>query len=318
MKILFTADWHIRLGQKNVPVSWAKDRYHKFFDLIYNIEDKYELHIIGGDIFDRLPSMEELELYFEFIAKTNCHTIIYDGNHEATKRGKTFLSRLKAVTHKLSRGKVLIVDYDYSTAQFSILPYCMLHAKKLPEFPQNRLLFTHVRGSIPPHVIPEVNLDIFNEFKLVIAGDLHAHSNSQRNIVYPGAPMTIGFHRNSVKTGYIEIDTDNLEWNWKELELPQLIRKTVTTEKEMIATNYDHTIYELEGSLASLARVKNSELLDKKVIKRKSEAALILDPALTVPEELREYLLWILELDDKFVDKVIGTFNDYYKEARVE
>ena len=25
--ILFTADWHIKLGQKNVPVAWACSRY---------------------------------------------------------------------------------------------------------------------------------------------------------------------------------------------------------------------------------------------------------------------------------------------------
>ena len=47
-------------------------------------------------------------------------------------------------------------------------------------------LFTHVRGEIPPHVKPEVDLDRFEDFPIVFAGDLHAHSNSQRNIVYPG------------------------------------------------------------------------------------------------------------------------------------
>ena len=26
--ILFTADWHIKLGQKNVPIPWACSRYN--------------------------------------------------------------------------------------------------------------------------------------------------------------------------------------------------------------------------------------------------------------------------------------------------
>jgi hypothetical protein len=29
--ILFTADWHIKLGQKNVPVEWAKKALLKIF-----------------------------------------------------------------------------------------------------------------------------------------------------------------------------------------------------------------------------------------------------------------------------------------------
>ena len=32
--ILFTADWHIKLGQKNVPLPWACSRYEMFFEQI--------------------------------------------------------------------------------------------------------------------------------------------------------------------------------------------------------------------------------------------------------------------------------------------
>ena len=97
------------------------------------------------------------------------------------------------------------------------------------------MLFTHVRGEIPPHVVPEVDLDRFDKFKTVFAGDLHAHENTQRNIVYPGSPMTTSFHRNKVKTGALLID-DDWTWEWVELVLPQLIRKTVSDPNEMIPT----------------------------------------------------------------------------------
>ena len=93
--ILYTADWHIKLGQKNVPVKWAINRYQMFFEQVYEIEKQCSMHIIGGDIFDRLPSMEELELYFSFIRKVQIPTIIYDGNHEATKK-KDILHSAKA------------------------------------------------------------------------------------------------------------------------------------------------------------------------------------------------------------------------------
>ena len=90
--ILFTADWHIKLGQKNVPVSWAINRYNSFFEQIHSLEKMCNMHIIGGDLFDRSPSLEELELYFSFIKHVKVPTVIYDGNHEATKKNKTLYS----------------------------------------------------------------------------------------------------------------------------------------------------------------------------------------------------------------------------------
>ena len=33
--ILFTADWHIKLGQKNVPMAWACARYDLFFETVH-------------------------------------------------------------------------------------------------------------------------------------------------------------------------------------------------------------------------------------------------------------------------------------------
>ena len=84
---------------------------------------------------------------------------------------------------------------------------------------------------------------------------------------------------------------------WEEFKLPQLIRQTVTSDpNDMVATDFDHTIYEVEGDIQDLAAVKNSELLDKKVVKRKSEASLIMDKDMTIQEELVEYLTYILEI----------------------
>ena len=96
--ILYTADWHIKLGQKNVPVKWAVDRYEMFFEQVHDLEKDVDLHIIGGDLFDRVPSMDELTLYFDFVKGVSVRTIIFDGNHEATRKNKTFFTNLKKVT----------------------------------------------------------------------------------------------------------------------------------------------------------------------------------------------------------------------------
>ena len=313
--ILFTADWHIKLGQKNVPMPWACSRYKMFFEAIYDLEEHVDLHIIGGDLFDRVPSMDELTLYFDFIKDIKVPTIIFDGNHEATKKNKTFFSNLTRATSDVNP-LVEIVDFTREHKWGTILPYADLHKKgAIEKCNPDKPLYTHVRGEIPPHVTPEVDLDRFNPFPVVFAGDLHSHSNTQRNIVYPGSPMTTSFHRDIVKTGYLLIDEDNdSTWEWGEFILPQLLRKTVDNESDMQPTMFHHTIYEIEGDVADLANIKNSELLDKKVVKRSSEATLNLKD-LTIEEELVEYMSAILNLTDDKIKQIMGVFNDYSKDA---
>lgn len=309
MAILFSADWHIKLGQKNIPKEWALARYDEFFKQIYALEDEVSLHIIGGDIFDRVPTLEELQLYFDFISKCSVKTVIFDGNHEATRKGKTFMSALKAVSSKIN-SNVEIVDEAHEYENFSILPYCDLHKKNSIEMLNyNKPLFTHVRGNIEPHVHSEVDLDRFKPFPAVFAGDLHSNSNSQENIIYPGSPMTISFHRSKVSTGAIILE-DNWEWSFHEFKLPQLLKKTIKSSEEIIPGLYDHVIYEAEGDIDDLAKIKNSELLDKKIVKRQTEATLLLGRDMSIEEELNEYLLYVLELSEDKVTNILRTFSD--------
>ena len=313
--ILFTADWHIKLGQKNVPVSWACTRYQMFYEQVQEAIDEHgvTLHIIGGDLFDRVPSMDELTLYFDFVAKQKVRTIIYDGNHEATKKNHTFFTNLIRATKDINP-LVEVITETYYEDNWAILPYADLHKKNHIESIEADVLFTHVRGEIPPHVIPEVELERFDKFDVVFAGDLHAHENTQRNIVYPGSPMTTSFHRNEVQTGYLIIDDEkfsDFSWTWHQFNLPQLIRKTVEDPSEMVQTDFHHTIYELEGDVQDLAKVKNSDLLDKKVVKREVEATLNLHGDMTISDELGVYLKEILSLDDNKIRNIMGVFNDY-------
>lgn len=311
--ILFTADWHIKLGQKNVPIAWACSRYKLFFDQVAEAIDEHDihLHIIGGDLFDRVPSMDELTLYFDFVKNTECKTIIYDGNHEATRKNKTFFTNLARATKDINPLVEVVTESMLHDNGWAILPYADLHKKDSIEDIDAEVLFTHVRGEIPPHVIPEVDLERFDKFKTVFAGDLHAHENTQRNIVYPGSPMTTSFHRNEVQTGYLVIDEDTWNWDWYRFDLPQLIRKTVESPDEMVQTDFHHTIYELEGDVQDLAKVKNSDLLDKKVVRRETEATLNLHSDMTISDELGIYLQEILSLDDSKIRNIMGVFNDY-------
>ena len=312
MKVLFTADWHIKLGQKNVPIDWQKNRYR---DLLYQLNNiECDLLVIGGDIFDRVPTVEELELYFELIASIKHDTIIFDGNHEATKKGSTFLSRLKLVTRAINP-LVDIIDSYYYLENMDFIPYNKVY-KFQPEEMSGDICFTHVRGEIPPHVKPEVDLDLFNRWKIVLAGDLHSHSNCQRNILYPGSPLTTSFHRNPVESGAILIDTETLEWTFEKLELPQLLKKTITNKSDAIATDYDHTIYEIEGNIGDLKNTSTDELIAKKIVRRQYTSSLNLGKSLPIREELRMYLTDILNISD--VDSILKEIDDYIKDTNLE
>jgi DNA repair exonuclease SbcCD nuclease subunit len=271
-----------------------------------------ELHIIGGDIFDKVPTMEELDVYFRFIAGVKCRTLIYAGNHEATKKGQTFFSYLADATNRVNPLCTVITEI-YEEDNFVIVPYEFIHKKETwKNLDKSKVVFSHIRGEIEPHVKPEIDLELIVDFPVVYLGDLHSHSNCQRNMVYPGSPMATSFHRNPIRTGYILISGDDLsEWEWREFSLPQLIRKTVSDPSEMVPTDYDHTIYELEGDVMDLAQIKDSELLDKKLVRRSTDTALILRKDMSIPDELYEYLLYIMELPEDKIKRVMNAFHDH-------
>lgn len=315
-KILFTADLHIKVGQKNVPVEWARNRYKLFIEQMNEAEKGCELHIMGGDVFDKLPNMDELAIYFDMVQACTIRTLIYAGNHEATKKGKTFFTALKAVTNAVNP-LVTVIDEIYEEDKFTIVPYEFIHVKGVwDKLDKSKVLFSHIRGAIEPHVKPEIDLDLISEFPVVYLGDLHSHSNCQRNLVYPGSPMVTSFHRHAVSTGYIHIDADDLtSWVWRPFSLPQLIRKTVTDPSEMVPTHPDHTIYEIEGSVVDLGGIKNTELLDKKLVKRSTDTTLILNKDMGIDEELVEYWRYVLELSEEEITEAISKFHDYVPKA---
>jgi hypothetical protein len=313
MKILFTADVHIKLGQKNVPVAWAKNRFQMFVEQFAEMQQSADLVIIGGDVFDRLPTMDEVELYFDFVESFTKPTLIYPGNHEMLKKDTTFLTNLKKSTHRLNP-LVSVVDDYYENCGFGvdIIPY-----NKLKDFEKHgrefsgRILCTHVRGEIPPHVKPELDLSLLDRWDIVLAGDLHSYENSQRNILYPGSPYTTSFHRSRVDTGAILLDAGSLEHQWLKFNLPQLIKRTITADETPVSTDFDHTVYEVQGDMQELGELADSELIASKVIKRDTDSALMLEPEMSLDAEVREYLTYILELPEPTIDKVLKEMQNH-------
>lgn len=288
-----------------------------FIEQFATMQEQADFVVLLGDLFDRLPSMDEVELYFDLVSSMKKPTIIFDGNHEATKKGQTFLTNLKRVTHNLNPLVRVVDDYEYLVGfDLDIIPYC-----KLKDFEKNhdkmnfqgKILCTHVRGEIPPHVTSEIDLTLFDRWQTVLAGDLHSYENSQRNIVYPGSPYTTSFHRNHVETGAILLDVDTLEHEWLKFQLPQLIKRTISANEvaTAVATDFDHTIYEAQGNMQELGELADSELIATKVLKRDTDSALMLEPEMTLDAEVREYITYILELPEPTVDKVLKEMQNH-------
>lgn len=319
MKVLFSADYHIKLKTKNVPDDWARNRFHQLFSKLSDLEEQVDLHVMGGDFFDKVPSLEELELYYEFVSTRKCKTFIIPGNHEALRKNTTFLTYLKGITERLNP-KVRILDDYFSDGIIDYIPY-----NRLKEFERgdvevdllSDILVTHVRGEIPPHVKAEVDLSIFNRWKVVLAGDLHSYDNCQHNIIYPGSPITTSFHRNPTNTGVIIYDTDTMDHKFISLDLPQLIRKTIQAGEDMPATAPNHTIYEVEGDMDKLAGIADHDLMDKKVVRRSTDTVLILSPEMSIEQEIAEYLAFILELPQETIDKAMSEFHDNIKNSEM-
>lgn len=308
MKVLFIADIHIKIGQKNVPIEWAQNRYKLFADKVRDLQRHTDMVILGGDVFDRLPNMEELEIYFDLIKVFDRTTVIIPGNHESVKKNTTFLTNLKTVTNMVNP-LVKIIDDFYTLGPIDFIPYNVLKEYNPADIDlHSDILVTHVRGEIPPHVKPEVDLDIFNRWKVVLAGDLHSYENSQRNILYPGSPMSTSFHRNPVDNGVIIFDTDTLTHEWISLGLPQMIRKTVKAGEDMQAGTYDLVVYEVEGDITELAQVETTGLVDRKVTKRDTDVALMLNNDMTLADELSEYLQYILAVNETSIQEILQEF----------
>jgi len=53
LKILCSADWHINLHKKKVPYDWQTARFREMFRKLIALEQRVDVHVIAGDIFDK-------------------------------------------------------------------------------------------------------------------------------------------------------------------------------------------------------------------------------------------------------------------------
>lgn len=301
MKILSSADIHINLHKKKVPYEWQKNRFKILFDKLLQLEKDCDVHIISGDVFDKNPQPDEVVLFLSYINQVTIPTYIIDGNHEATAKGKTFLSYF-AEEHAVSNKNVTIIttntNLEILGQTFQFFPYTAVGKKQFPSVIEDSVLVTHIRGDVPPHISAEVDLEKLRPWKLVLLGDLHwNHKHEPYAMYYPGSPLNTSFDRDNKKKYGVDIidfnSVDDFSVQFIDLKLPKLLRYTIKSTEEMLADSYNHIVYEVHGSIDEIAKIEKSELLDKKIVERQANESTLDLKDKTTFEELEIYLDYI-------------------------
>ena len=313
IKILHSADWHINLHKKKVPYEWQANRFRLFFEEIHKLEKDCDVHILAGDVFDRKPEADEVCLFLRFANSVTIPTYIIPGNHEATRKGKTFLEHFHEQHAITNPNVVLITENKREEVRgqgFCFFPYGEMQTDNLPTYVAGDVLVAHISGEVPPHLTPEYNFEKLRPWQLILLGDIHFnHRYLDYPAYYSGSPMNVTFDRDATKKYGVNvidfIDHQNHSVDFKVLDLPKLVRKTVEVDDKLVEDTYHHTIYEVTGNLDELSKIKDSKLLDKKIAHKPNEDSKLDLKDKTIVEELSLYLEHIKVGNSK---KVIDEF----------
>jgi DNA repair exonuclease SbcCD nuclease subunit len=302
MKILNSADWHILLHKKKVPYKWQVNRFKTMFRKLLALEHQCDVHIISGDVFDKKPEADEVCLFLSYINSVTKPTFIIPGNHEATKKGNSFLEYFgqeNAIKNKNVRIITENKRVQVNSAIFQFFPYGEMQLDNLPKYFEDDILVTHIRGEVPPHITAEYDFEKLRPWKLILLGDLHfAHKYQDYPAYYPGSPLNVTFDRDDKRKYGVNIITKFYEdFTYKvdfvDLELPKLLRKTISVKDNLKKDDFNHVVYEVTGSIDELSKIENSELLDKKIASQPVENSKLDLKNKSLFEELELYLNFI-------------------------
>ena len=308
-KIICSADWHINLHKKKVPYEWQVSRFKAMFRKLIALEQSCDVHIIAGDIFDKKPEPDEICLFLSYINSVTIPTYIIPGNHEATKKGESFFEHFNEDNAIKNENVHLFTRNGRATVgktSFQFYPYGEMQLDNLPTYVNDDILVTHIRGEVPPHITPEYDFSRLSPWGLCLLGDLHFnHRYGDTNCYYPGSPLNTTFdsdeHREYGVDIFNVVDSHNYTREFYDLKLPKLIRRKIAVGEEMRPAEYDHVVYEVTGSLDQLAKMENSELLDKKMVEKPAEESTLDLKNKTIYEELEIYLKHIKVADTEQV-----------------
>lgn len=298
MKIISSADWHINLHKKKVPYNWQVNRFQLMFSKMLELERECDVHVIAGDLFDRKPEPDEVCLLLSYINSVTIPTIIIPGNHEATRKGESFWEHF-LLENTITNSNVHIFTHndriEINGVGFTLFPYGSVQTDNLPDYIEDDILVTHIRGDVPPHITAEYDFEKIRKWPLTLLGDLHFnHKYKDFNVYYPGSPLNTSYDRDDKRAYGVDIITWNSSTDYTvsfvDLKLPKLIRRTIHAGEPMISDSYNNVVYEVTGSIDELAKIEKSELLDKKMVQKPNSESTLDLTSKSLVEELELYL----------------------------
>lgn len=316
MKILSVADIHINLHKKKIPYDWQMKRFELLFERLLELEKSVDVTVISGDIFDKKPEPDEICLFLSYANSVQTETIAIPGNHEATAKGKTFLEHFTKENSINNENFNLYVNnarhVSRSGLTFQLFPYGEMQSGNMPSYVEGDILVTHIRGEVPPHITAEFDFEKIRKWPLTLLGDLHfRHKYKDYNVYYPGSPLNTTFDRDDTREYGIDIITyrgpNDYDVDFIDLRLPKLIRKTVQAGDKLIPHDTHHVVYEVTGSIDSLSKIQNHELLDKKIADKPAEGSKLKLINKTLEEEIK---LW---LEYNKIEDVLGVVDEFTK-----
>jgi DNA repair exonuclease SbcCD nuclease subunit len=301
IKILSSADWHVNLHRKKIPYLWQLNRFQLMFEQFHAMEKSCDVHVIAGDLFDKEPDTDEICLVLSYLNAVQIPTLIIPGNHEATARGRTFWEHFK-LENTINNPNVHIYTENanevHAGQRFCFFPYGSVQTNKLPDYYDDAILVTHIRGEVAPHITAEYDFEKIRPWKLTLLGDLHFnHVYKDYPAYYPGSPLNTTFDRDDKRQYGVDIielnSIDDYTVRFHNLNLPKLIRRTISVGTKLVADPVHHIVYEVTGTIDELASVEKTELLDKKMVEKPTGNSVLDLQGKSTIEELEIYLDYI-------------------------
>lgn len=271
MKILHTADWHLRdvhQGYDSVQInSFSRPvniRTLDFFKTIrkminYAISNKVNHFIIAGDVFDNPEIDAFLKVKFsEHIKKliaNKIKVIIIVGNHDSDGEFNVFSGTPNylpkdyylTIIEKPSRCILDDVNYYFVPFHADLENYLKLMQKQLKTYKtknnNKNILVGHFGvngGVVGPNEIPlksNIPLRLLKGYDYVALGDYHINQEVGKNIWYSGSPYRLNMgererkYFNLIKFGK---DEDVVEFNGNDLEVKRVYLKDRNFIKQKI------------------------------------------------------------------------------------
>ncbi|SHE76624.1 DNA repair exonuclease SbcCD nuclease subunit [Marinitoga hydrogenitolerans DSM 16785] len=346
MKILHTSDWHLGRRPTGGIGEYSKIRYEDYFlaaEYIVDeaIENKVDIFIIAGDLFDRSSLLPDIlfktENILEKLKKSNITTLLIEGNHD-----KIYSHNDSWISYLENKGLVKVPkfkkngdDYNFipiriDNINFYGIPYhgvliddiLLVLSKKLDENEKNIVIaHTAIGGNFIPGCTKREIIDLFKDKVLYIAGGhLHSFKIYPEDLPYffvPGCPEYWDLNEKNNK-GYIIFNTENKEYKF----YPSKKRK-ITSYKFKSSENIIEKIKDIEIEYNEIIILKilvdSDGLIEdneiEQILKDKGVLKVLIQKKYDINEEYNSFE----EVDTKSIEyKVVKKWGNIFSKNSVE